>query len=235
MQIHGLTAAPPLRPVPGRPSVGPVASTPGPQDGYSGTIPGAAESRIAEAPAADRETMARLGQRVLLGALAGLSLFGALGLASPALANEGAAPAASISRSDDLAEARRYGLSDQTAQRLQTRPELVEALRGLPPDVPPLYRSLSPSQRKVVFQEIMGKTRIGPFTVNHRKAFVEGQVMGMDPLPRMLESIDKHVEKGDLTDKEAQGLKDALTRLIRLGPLQREAIATVIEFEGAGK
>lgn len=230
VQINALTAAPSLRNFAKLPEVAPASA--GPVDGYAGTIP-ALGSQAGEVPEGSGIRAAHLGQKVALAALAGLSLFGAL--AAPAMAGEGTPPQISSTMDEDIAQARRYGLSEQTIEKIQGRPEVVASLKSIPPDISSMYRGLSANQRRVAFEEITGSSRVGPFKISHRKAFVEAKVMGMDPLPQMQDGIDKRVDKGDLTTEEGAQLKSALGRLIRLERDQREAIATVIELEGPGR
>lgn len=204
------------------------------EDGFAGSVPMPefAPPVLAGAPAA----APRFDPRRTLVVMAGFGLLGVLALAGPVYAEESSRPAATAAvTSAELAEARRYGLSEKTAQQLAAHPEVADILRDLPTDIASAYRRMTPAQKRVNYQELTGTTRVGLISVNNRKAFIEGKVLGVDALPRAHDNIDKRVDAGDLTPKEGEELKANLTRLSRLTPRQRQAIADVVIWEGPGR
>lgn len=130
------------------------------------------------------------------------------------------------------AEARSYGLASETAQALLAEPGVVETLRTVPEEVGRDYATFSLGQRRVAYLELCGVTRVGFVQVDHRKAFIEGRVMGEDIFPHVKRRFDRHVRDGGLTREEGERLKALMDLLAVLTPGQREAIARVIELEG---
>lgn len=204
------------------------------RDGFAGSVPEPLAGPLALAP--EPPSAVRLGALRSLVMVAGFGILGALALSGPVYAEESARPASTASvTSAELAEAKRYGLSDRTARQLAAHPETADLLRDLPSDIASSYRRMTPAQKRVNYEELTGTTRVGLMKINNRKAFVEGTVLGVDALPRMHDAIDARVEKGDLTPKEGAELKANLTRLSRLTPRQRQAIADVVVWEGPGR
>lgn len=203
-------------------------------DGFAGSVPAPEAGPLRAAEAVSPSV--RLGPLRSLVVAAGFGILGAIALATPVQAEEPSRPASAASvTSAELAEARRYGLSARTAQQLAAHPETADILRDLPSDIASSYQRMTPAQKRVNYQEMTGTTRVGLMKINNRKAFVEGTVLGVDALPRMHDAIDARVEKGDLTPKEGAELKANLTRLSRLTPRQRQAIADVVVWEGPGR
>lgn len=172
-------------------------------------------------------------KRIVVGLLCGLSIFSAasyvaISTGPPAQAET---VTSTVLTSSELAEAQRMGLSRETAARIKEKAGLEATLRSIPSDVAGRFKGYNPRQRAVMYKDITGKTWLGPVAVNNREAFVNGSVAGVDVFSRMDDSLDAHVKKGRLTAAEAKEMKDAIPGLKVLTAAQRNAIATVIEWE----
>jgi hypothetical protein len=126
-----------------------------------------------------------------------------------------------------------YGLSAEASQAILKDPELVKSLQTLPQPVVQRYQGLNSNQKRVLGQELAGKTRLGLIVVQHREAFVKGTAMGMDAFPRMIDTLQSRVEKGHLTAAEGAPLIEAVEQMRSLTPAQRDSVATVIQLETA--
>ena len=116
-----------------------------------------------------------------------------------------------------------FGLSPKTLASLSKSGKL-ELLRQLPPDVAGRYEKMSPKARETMFTQLSGST----WGNSHRDAFVSGKVMGMDTFSYMDDQVKAKVGRGQMSAKEADGLRADLQQLKKLSPKQRDAIAEMI-------
>jgi hypothetical protein len=173
-----------------------------------------------------------------VGFICGLALFSAAsymlsGTSAPALARGTDSSVQVVLSEAELEEAQQMGLSKETALKLKANPELEAVLRTIPREEAGRFKDYNAQQRSVMYKDITGKTWVGFVAVSNREAFVNGSVMGIDAFFRMSERLDAHVKQGHLTAAEAKQMKEGLPGLKALSPAQRDAIATVIEWECA--
>ncbi|MBT9587083.1 peptidoglycan-binding protein [bacterium] len=116
-----------------------------------------------------------------------------------------------------------FGLSPKTLASLRKSGKL-ELLRQLPPEVAGRYEKMSPKARETMFTQLSGST----WGNSHRDAFVNGKVMGMDTFSYMDDQVKAKVGRGQMSVKEADGLRADLQQLKKLSPKQRDAIAEMI-------
>jgi hypothetical protein len=213
-------------------SLSPVQRAPSPAVRESGRDDPADRVELAGAPQAElmrptRFDSADLGKKLARALLATATLTSAAaGMMGPTVVYAQAPDA-------DMARLRAYGLSESTSRQILSKPELVEQLKTLPQDVVARFGSLNANQRRVLGQEIQGKTRFGLVVVQHREAFVKGKAMGMDAFPRMIDKLEEHVKKGSLSAREGAPLIEAVEEMRALTPAQRESIATILVLESA--
>lgn len=172
-------------------------------------------------------TMAGIAGAVMVGAVMAT-------LASTAAAAE--PPPATISlplngSPEDVARARSYGLSESGIQRLAADPETAAVARTIPSDVARLYSSYNARQRKVMHEQLNGHTRYVVVKIDNRKAFIDGEAMGVDAFPFMRDRIDEQVKKKAINAEEGEELKAGLDRMRSLTPQQRAAIARIIDMD----
>ncbi|MCE1248956.1 MAG: hypothetical protein LWY06_20150 [Firmicutes bacterium] len=171
-------------------------------------------------------------RKILTGVLCGVTLFASMAIVSlPSSYNAAEAaerPAVTVVVNQ---EARQYGISEATAQKVKDHPTMEATLKSLPKQVIERFKEYSSSQKKVMYKDISGKTSLGVIKVNNREAFVKGSVMGVDVFSQMGPKIEAHAEKGEITKAEAKEMKAGISDLKALSSTQRDAIATLIMWE----
>lgn len=107
----------------------------------------------------------------------------------------------------------------------------VSKVERLPSGARTLYKSLSYFEKLRYNKDLHGTTTVLFYTIDNRKAFVEGKVMGNDVfLHRLAESIEDF-KSGKITREEYEKRKKALELLSRLTPEDRDTLVTLLERE----
>ncbi|MCE1248955.1 MAG: hypothetical protein LWY06_20145 [Firmicutes bacterium] len=171
-------------------------------------------------------------KKILMGALCGITFMAALGVVSLPnhynTANAADRPAAVLVVNQ---EAKQYGISEATAQKIRDNPTLESTLRSLPKQVVERFKEYNTNQRHVMYKGLSGETSTFFFTINNREAFVKGSVMGADVFNEMGSKLDEYAGNGNISRAEADHLKAGINDLRPLTPEQRDAIATMIMWE----
>jgi hypothetical protein len=172
-------------------------------------------------------------KNIITGVLCGVTFLAAMGLtALPSSYNTAeAAERPAVTMMAVSQEARQYGISEATAQKIKDNPTIEATLKSLPKQVIERFKDYSSNQKKVMYKDITGKTSLGVMKVNNREAFVKGKVMGVDVFSQMGPKLDAHAAKGEITGKEATEMKAGIKDLKALSSVQRDSIATLITWE----
>ncbi len=137
-----------------------------------------------------------------------------------------------FSNSQGTAAGNLYGISSQIWQTVaQEHPNLVQTLLTMPEAAVNLYKSMNMKDKELFARKIHGKTQYLWFTINNRKAFIEGTVMGQSVFPFIKKKIEEDQQSGKISSQEAGKLLKAVSVSQSLTPKQREALVTLDETE----
>lgn len=114
------------------------------------------------------------------------------------------------------------------------QPAGKSAFDNLNPSVKPLVLSLDVNQIRELKSGTEGESRVGPFKVGHRQAFIDGTVAGKSVWGMIQDKISGAAEKGKMTAEEAVELNQLIDASKPLKPEERKnmlAFLDTIELE----
>jgi hypothetical protein len=125
-----------------------------------------------------------------------------------------------------------YGVSTQVWNTMvKTYPNLTQTLLSMPESAVNLYKNMSLKDKELFAKKIHGKTQYMFWTIDNRKAFIQGTFMGQNIFPHLENKIEQEQRDGKIPKQEASELLKAVSVSQTLTPTQREAIVTLDETE----
>lgn len=101
---------------------------------------------------------------------------------------------------------------------------------SLPSNIRSIAGNLSDAQAKVLKNGASGHSKVGPITVNHRKAFIKGSVLGRSIWSNVKEQIsDARVKHHMINRAEERELHTLIDRVARLKSSQRETMVQLLD------
>lgn len=166
-------------------------------------------------------------------------LLAATGLV-PLEAQTGAAPGAGSSTSAGTSAvdktqlrklAEQFGLGPDTLHKISTNPALAARLESFPPEASDLYKNLTPAEKMKYYRDTHAITHVLFFTIDDKKALINGNVMGHDVFEGMQSRLDDDWVNGRVTDDEYVEQKNWIDALSKLTPGERAAFLTLLELD----
>jgi len=166
-----------------------------------------------------------------------------LGAAAPAFAQE-APPQTTVSTvtvqsdttragQDVVALARRYGLRTEVLEQINARGRLADLLSSLPSNMPRLYSSLSPSDKKIILDQMHGSSGFLFIRVNHRDAFIRGEAVGHNVFDEMQKSLTEQFRNKQMNDLLYARLTSAVNSFRTMTPQERSVFMQMMEADVA--
>ncbi len=101
---------------------------------------------------------------------------------------------------------------------------------SLPSNIRSIAGNLSDAQAKVLKNGASGHSKVGPITVNHRKAFIKGTVLGRSIWSNVKEQISDARAKHHLINRaEERELHTLIDRVARLKSSQRKTMVQLLD------
>ena len=130
-----------------------------------------------------------------------------------------------------IKEAQRLGVSAGVIKKLTgSGAESTAELQKLINDTKKLFSGLKVKQRVDLYRGMNGTTSTMLGKVDNRKAFIDGEVFGVNVFSRMKENIQKQVREEEMTWEEGKQFKKDIDYCSKLKPDQREAIAEMVTW-----
>ncbi len=118
-------------------------------------------------------------------------------------------------------------------QQALGRPEVQAQLGQFSSDLQARVRTLSDAQLGVLKGGMRGETKVGPFSVNNREAFIKGSVMGKSIWGNVHGNIKDACHKHNMiTPGEEQALHKLIDGVSGLSREQRQKLATLLDRVG---
>ena len=115
-------------------------------------------------------------------------------------------------------------------QQALSRPEVQAQLGQFSSDLQNRVRTLSDAQLGVLKGGMQGETKVGPFSVNNREAFIKGSVMGKSIWGNVHGNIKDACHKHKMiTPGEEQALHKLIDGVSGLSREQRQKLATLLD------
>lgn len=103
------------------------------------------------------------------------------------------------------------------------------AFEALPAAVTPAIAGLGPKQVRVLRRGTQGQSKVGPFTVDHRAAFVQGSVAGKSVWGPIKDKIKEAVVKKKLAQEEADELIQLMDLAANLSADERKTMLELLD------
>lgn len=130
-----------------------------------------------------------------------------------------------------IKEAQKFGISEGVIKKLTgSGAESTTELQKLINDTKKLFSGLKVKQRVDLYRGMNGTTNTMLGKVDNRKAFIDGEVFGVNVFNRMKENIQKQVREEEMTWEEGKQFKKDIDYCSKLKPDQREAIAEMVTW-----
>lgn len=150
----------------------------------------------------------------------------------------GLSPTPAVASSDEKTAQNPFGVPDNVWEKVCQDQQTQTALLSMPKEAVELYKQFTPQEKAQLADQLSKQTHVFFFTVDNKKAFIDGKVMGRDAFQYMADAIDKQVDDGKISLEESMRAKSALNILKGLTPDQREGIVALVDAEvppGASK
>jgi hypothetical protein len=130
------------------------------------------------------------------------------------------------------ADAGQAAMVQQTAvSKALTNSKARSLLQRLPAEFGNKARGMSDAQMRVLKGGMTGDTKVGPITVNNRKAFIRGHVVGKSVWPEVTKQIKEARSKhGMITSSEERELHQVIDQVSRMSKSQRETVANLMDY-----
>lgn len=124
-----------------------------------------------------------------------------------------------------------YEVAQETQiQRVLKQSSAKKAFAKFPRDFQRLAGQLSDRQTRVLKNGMRGQTKVGPLTVNHRKAFIKGTAYGKSVWGNVRQQISDAKTKYKMIDSgEERELQALITMLAKMSRGQRESLAKLMD------
>ncbi len=130
-----------------------------------------------------------------------------------------------------IKEAQKLGVSDGVIKKLTGgNPENTGELQKLMGETKKLFSRMKVKQRVDLYRGMNGTTSTMLGKVDNRKAFIDGEVFGVNVFSRMKENIQKQVREEEMTWEDGKQFKKDIDYCSKLKPEQREAIAEMVTW-----
>jgi len=107
--------------------------------------------------------------------------------------------------------------------------KIQAALKQFPAQLQSQVARMSDAQLRVLHGGVSGTTKVGPFNINNRDAFIKGSVMGKSVWGNVHQSVsDANAKWKMISAEEAQSLHGVIDQAARFSPQQRTVLADLL-------